>query len=75
MNDRVPRAQVKLMAVMVSLMWWSYFAWQRPVMLPLRHEKRLVFPPGPLEQDYRHKDLRYLRARHEPAGGVTAFEL
>ncbi len=66
MEAHVPRTHVQFMAVMVILMWWSYFEWIRPVMLPSRHEKRLVFPPGALDPHSAYRHLLYPRARYEP---------
>ena len=70
MDSQVPRNQVRLMAVIVILMWWSYFDWVRPVMLPPRHEERLVFPPGALDPHSAYRHLLYPRARREPVGGL-----
>ena len=67
MEAHVPRSQVRLMAVMVILMWWSYIQWIRPVMLPSRHEQRLVFPPGALDPHNTYRHLLFPRARQEPA--------
>ena len=67
METQVPRAHMRLMAVMVLLMWWSYIEWIRPVMLPPRHEKRLVFPPGALDPHSAYRHLLYPRVRYEPA--------
>ena len=66
MDDRVPRAHLRIVAVMVILMWWSYFEVIRPVMLPPRHEQRQVFPPGALDPNSTYKHLRDPRARYEP---------
>jgi hypothetical protein len=66
MDTEVPRAQVRLMALMVILMWWSYFEWIRPVMLPPRYEQRQVFPPGALDPNSTYQHLRWPRARYEP---------
>lgn len=66
MDEKVPRAQVRIVAVMVILLWWSYFEWIRPVMLPPRHEQRQVFPPGALDPNSTYKHLRDPRASHEP---------
>ena len=70
MDVHVPRTHVRLMAVMVILMWWSYFEWIRPVMLPSRPEKRLVFPPGALDPHSEYRHLLYPRARYEPAEAI-----
>ena len=66
MGSDVPRNQVRLMAAMVLLMWWSYIECISPVMLPPRPEQRLVFPPGALDPHNTYKHLLYPRARHEP---------
>ena len=70
MTTEVPRAQVRLMAVVVLLMWWSYIEWITPAMLPSRDEKRLVFPPGALDPHRAYKHLLYPRARYQPIDGV-----
>jgi hypothetical protein len=66
MDSQVPRNHVRLMAVMVLLMWWSYIEWVRPVMLPPRHENRLVFPPGALDPHSAYRHLLHPRARRAP---------
>ena len=66
MEASVPRTQVRLMAVMVILMWWSYIEWIRPVMLPSRHEQRLVFPPGALDPHSAYRHLFFPRVRSSP---------
>jgi hypothetical protein len=72
MEAHVPRSQVRLMAVMVILMWWSYIQWIRPVMLPSRHEQRLVFPPGALDPHNTYRHLFYPRARQEPVDRIPS---
>jgi len=72
MEAHVPRTQVRLMAVMVILMWWSYIEWIRPVMLPSRHEQRLVFPPGALDPHSAYRHLSCPRARQEPVDGMPS---
>ena len=72
MEAHVPRTQVRLMAVMVILMWWSYFEWIRPVMLPSRQEHRLVFPPGALDPHSAYRHLLFPRARQEPVDGMPS---
>jgi hypothetical protein len=72
MEAHVPRTQVRLMAVMVLLMWWSYIEWVRPVMLPPRQEQRLVFPPGALDPNSAYRHLLFPRARQEPVDGMPS---
>ena len=74
MDNHVPRGQVQLMAVMVILLWWSYFAWIYTGTLPMSERRRLVFPPEALDphQPYRH--LLYPRARREPAASSPLAE-
>jgi hypothetical protein len=70
MESAVPRVQLRLMAVMVILMWWTYINCVRPVMLPPRQEQRLVFPPGILDPHAAYRHLLYPRASHAPAEGL-----